>query len=109
MTSKNLVSPGQWMGVGVADSGYEATAQSFENSFRISQIHTAIQQRLGVEAGCCMGGKYRYGNGELFVAFRGAGENLGLAAAGAAPGTPRPEGADGGCRSAGESHLLLGP
>jgi hypothetical protein len=30
---------------GVADSGYEATAQSFENSFRISQIHTAIQQR----------------------------------------------------------------
>jgi hypothetical protein len=32
-------------GNGVADSGYEATAQSFENSFWISQIHTAIQQR----------------------------------------------------------------
>jgi hypothetical protein len=32
-------------GNGVADSGYEATAQIFENSFRISQIHTAIQQR----------------------------------------------------------------
>lgn len=30
---------------GVADPGYEATAQSFENSFRILQIHTAIQQR----------------------------------------------------------------
>ena len=45
---------------------------------------------------------------ELFVAFRGAGENVGLAAAGAAPGAAGPEGADGRCRSAGESDLLLG-
>ena len=43
------------------------------------------------------GVKHIYEDSELFVALWGARENVGLAATGAAPGKPGPEGADGGC------------